>query len=287
MKRALVTLAALAAAASPAWAKEKIAFVETAAVKDKPVVVLDPSKAYVLLRSDVAIPLHLMRIADAEDQRKYDALKAEAYAEAREKYAKKQAAYDKAKAYNDRLRKGDTRMPLPEQPVEPTEANFEFTHFGLLTGVAIGPLNRFAKGSDADKTSTYVQAVTPGEYRVYGLVSVLPNGGAFGSCFCMGSVRFAARAGEITDLGRFVARELPKREGSDNARPAPLAVDFRPADGAAPLDPRLAALKVQPAVFRPVGKLPNFWGLAIDRFPQIDGVMRYDRDRIVDLTAAD
>jgi hypothetical protein len=32
-------------------------------------------------------------------------------------------------------------------------------------------------------------------------------------------------------------------------------------------------------------ELPNYFGLSIDRFPAIDGVMRYDRDRIVDLTA--
>lgn len=286
MIRMMFGMAALAAAVSPVLAKEKVVFVETAVVKDKPAVVLDPAKAYVLVRSDVAIPLHLMRVPSAEDQTKYDALKAEAFAEAREKYAKKKASYDKAVAASAKARPGDVKTTVPPEPVEPTAENFEFTAFGLLTGVSIGPFNRFAKGTGEEKTSIYVQEVTPGSYRIYGMLTVMPQGGAMGSCFCMGSVKFEAKAGEITDLGRFGSRELPKREAGDSAKPMPLALEFRPATADTPLDPRLSGLKAAPAVLKPIGKLPNFWGVTIDRFPAIDGVMRYDRDRIVDLAAA-
>jgi hypothetical protein len=285
--RILIATAALAAIASPAVAKkEKVTFVQTTAVKDKPVVALDPAKAYVLVRSDVTIPLHLMRVPSTEDQVAYDRLRAEALVEAREKYVKKLKTYQRDKKAYDDTPKSSPKPKLPEKPVEPTEANFEFTPFGILTGVSIGPLNRFAKGSDGDKSSTYLQEVTPGRYRIYGMMSVLPNGGAAGSCFCMGSVAFEAKAGEITDLGRFASRELPKRDGSDNAKPIPLAVEFRPAVPGTSLDPRLAKMSATPAVLRPVGKLPNYFGMTIDRFPAIEGVMRYERDRIVDLTVA-
>ena len=161
--------------------------------------ILGAARAYVLVRSNIAIPLHLMRIPSEEDQVKYDALKAEAFTEAREKYAKKKASYDKAKAAYDKTPKGAAKPVLPEKPVEPTEANFEFTPFGLMTGVPIGPLFRFAKGDGG--ASTYLHELTPGRYRIYGMVSVLPNAAATGSCFCMGSVAFEVKAGQVTDLG--------------------------------------------------------------------------------------
>jgi hypothetical protein len=286
--RALIATAALATAlvaqSAHAAKKEKVVFVEAGAVADKPVVTLDPTKAYVMLRSDVAVPLHLMRVPDAEDQAKYDQLRADALVEAREKYARKQKSYERDMASWEKYPKGSARPPKPEKPVEPTEENFEFVPFGLLTGVSIGPLFRFSKGSGGDKVSTYVHQLTPGTYRIYGMMSVLPGGGAFGSCFCMGSVKFEAKAGEITDLGRFVARELPKRDSSDNAMPMPLGVEYRlPVAGDA-VDARLSALPVRPATLKPVGKLPNYFGMTIDRFPATAGVIRYDRDRIIDLT---
>ncbi|UUX99697.1 hypothetical protein [Sphingomonas sp. J315] len=277
--------AVLAAPSALAAKKEKVVFVEASAVADKPVVTLDTTKAYVMLRSDIAVPLHLMRVPDAEDQAKYDQLRADSLTEAKEKYVRKARNYERDMASWEKYPKGSARPPKPEKPVEPTDGNFEFVPFGLMTGVSIGPLFRFSKGSGGDKVSTYVHQLTPGTYRIYGMMSVVPGGGAFGSCFCMGSVKFEVKAGEITDLGRFVARELPKRDSSDNAMPMPLGVEYRlPVAGEA-ADSRLAALPVRPAKLKPVGKLPNYFGMTIDRFPATAGVIRYDRDKIVDLTA--
>lgn len=285
MSKMLTFLTLTALAATPVMAKkEKVVFVEAAVVKDRPAVTLNPDKAYIMVRADGAVPLHLMRVPSAEDQVTYDRLRAEALVEAHGKYVKKMASWEREKKAYDSTPKGTARRPLPEKPVEPTEANFEFTPFGILTGVSIGPLNRFAKGTDGDKTSTYVQEITPGHYRIYGMMSVLAGGGAYGSCFCMGSVMFEAKAGEITDLGRFASRELPKRDGSDNAKPMAFAFDYRQAVAGDPVDTRLNTMPVRPAMLRPIGKLPNYYGMTIDRFPALDGVMRYDRDRIVDLT---
>lgn len=291
MKRFLIAAAAIAActSASPAFAKKKVVFVESAAVKDKPAIALDPLRAYVLVRSNVAAPLHLMRIPSSEDQMKYDALKAEAFAEARGKYMKKKASYDKAKAAYDRTPKGAAKPVLPEKPIEPTEANFEFTPFGLMTGVPIGPLFRFAKGEGG--ASTYLHEITPGRYRIYGALSVLPNGGATGGCFCMGSVAFEAKAGQVTDLGYMrvlMPDEIKVAEGDAtrlfDAEKLEGYQFLQPAPASWTLDRRLAGATLVPAKFWPVGKMPNYFGVSVSRMPPLAGVMRYERDRIVDLT---
>lgn len=97
--RTSILLAALGLIAAPALAKEKPpVFVGSKPVKDKPAVVLDPAKAYVLLRSDVSTPLYLMKVPTAEDQASYDRLRTAALAESREKYARKLASYQREKA---------------------------------------------------------------------------------------------------------------------------------------------------------------------------------------------
>jgi hypothetical protein len=273
--------------AVPAAAKDKApVFVETAAVKDKPAIGLDPAKAYVMLRSDIAVPLYLMKIPTADDQANYDKFRADALAKAHSKYVKKQAEYDAAVKEKAKAPKGATLPPLPDKPFEPTEANFDFTPFPLLAGVSIGPINRFAKVDGG--LSTYLQELTPGDYRIYGPLAVAPGGGAMGSCFCMGSVAFAAKAGEIVDLGVIAAKAnlQVKRPEGDSSAPVMLDGFFLvPVASSVAIDPRLANARVVPAKFRPVGKLPNYFGLTINRIPPIPGVMRYDRDRIVDLTA--
>jgi hypothetical protein len=274
--------------AVPAVAKEKApVFVETAAVKDKPAVALDPARAYVMLRSDIAVPLYLMKVPTAADQATYDKFRADALAKAHEKYVKKQAQYDAAVKEKASAPKGAALPPLPDKPLEPTEANFQFTPFPLLAGVSIGPMNRFAKADGG--LSTYLQELTPGEYRIYGPLATAPNGGAMGSCFCMGSVAFAAKAGEIVDLGVIAAKAnlSIKRPEGDSSAPMILDVPFLvPAGASVAIDPRLSGAHVVPARFRPVGKLPNYFGVTIGRIQAIPGVMRYDRDRIVDLTTA-
>lgn len=277
---AAIAVALLSTAAVPLAAKEKPpVFRETAAVKDKPgALALDPAKAYILLRSTDQTGLYLFKVPTAEDQATYDRLRADAFNEARQKFAKKLAGYEAGlKASRD-----NPRLSKPEKPVEPTNANFAFTPFALLTGVAIGPTNRFAKAG----FSTYLQEVTPGTYRIYGPISVLPNGAMSGACYCMGSVRFDARPGEITDLGIVPAPKPQVRPDGDSSWPGAWdgQAPFADASTAMPLDPRLSAARTVRAAFRPVGKMPNLFGLQVSRLPEMAGVMRYDRDRIVDLT---
>jgi len=272
----------LAMVAAPALADEEMpVFVSSAPVKDKPVVTLDPARGYVMLRTDVQTPIYLMKVPTAKDQAAYDRLRAAAFAEAREKYEKKQKAYERARAAYAK----NPGFTMPEKPFEPTEANFQFTAFNLIASASFGPMNRFAKGEGG--ASTYLQEITPGEYRIYGPIFVGPQA-MMGACYCMGSVKFEVRAGEITDMGVILSKgvELPKAPPGDSSMPVWLKFpDFL---GAAPsgyaLDPRLKAYTVRRAAYRPVGKLPNYFGITLSRIPEMPGVLRYERDRIVDLT---
>lgn len=270
MKR-LMLAATLAAAPATAVAKDA-KFVEASAVADKPTVALDPARGHILLRSPSQISLYLMKMPSEQDRVVYDSLREEALADARKSYARKLAAYER-----DRKAVSGTQARQPEKLIEPTEANFEFTPFELLATVPIGPMNRFAKGQGG--ASTYLHAVTPGRYRVYGPIAAGANGAMVGACYCMGSVSFEARAGEIVDIGALANLDAPIMAGAVVASSAPKGHAAAP-----PLDPRLTGMMVRPAQFRPVGKLPNHFGIAITRLPEMAGVMRYDRDRIVDLT---
>ncbi|MGH6781482.1 MAG: hypothetical protein ACREB5_05205, partial [Sphingomonadaceae bacterium] len=75
MRRIILAAVAAFSFATPAMAKD-VVFVTTSAVKDKPTVALDPATAYILLRSDTATFLHLMKDPSAEDQVAYDKLRA-------------------------------------------------------------------------------------------------------------------------------------------------------------------------------------------------------------------
>lgn len=278
----LGSVMAVAAIAMPLHAKEKPPeFVTTRPVKDAPTVALDPAKGYVMLRSDVQTPMYLMRVPTPAEQATYDRLRADALVEAHGKYVKKRASWQRDKEAAART----PGVRVGEPPVEPTEDNFEFTPFGLLAAVGIGPMNRFAKKG----ISTYLQELTPGTYRVYGFLSALPGVAPTGSCFCMGTVKFDVDAGQITDLGTVGKAEPVDKPAGDSSYPMIMAANqklFVSAGADVPLDPRLATAKVVPAAFKPAGKVPNYFGLTIMRVPEIPGVLRYDRDRMVDLTSA-
>jgi hypothetical protein len=248
---------------------------------------VNPAKAYILLRTDVATPLYLMKVPTAEDQAAYQKLRDDAFAEAREKYARKKASYERTlERIKDYPKTDPGWRQLGEKPIEPTEENFEFTAFGLMAAVGLGPMNRFAKGTGA---STYLEEVTPGEYRLYGMIDPMGANGPMGNCFCMGSVKFEARAGEITDMGVILTRQAEAVKPPPGDSSMPQLVDIPNFLGSAPpgiaLDPRLAGFTVRRAAYRPVGKLPNYFGVTLARVPEMPGVLRYERDRIVDLTA--
>lgn len=281
MTRFLTTLAlATTALAVPVAAKEKPpVFVEAKPVKDsKTAVTINPAKAYIYVRTSNAMPLHFSRIPTVEDQAAYEKLKAAAFAEAREDYEKALKKYERDLA----LSKQSSGVKKPKKPIEPTETNFQFLSFGQLANFTVGTFNRF----HSKDGSSYLHEVTPGTYRIYGQVDPLLG---FGVCYCMGSVTFEAKAGQVTDLGSVgpdpANSEPPEKGDSSSPRFVANALAWTPAESDTPFDTRLVSATRVPANFRAAGKSPNYLGIAISRIPAIAGVIAYERDRIVDLKA--
>lgn len=281
MKRTALMLLGAAVAIAPqiAVAKSKApVFVEAKQVKDSPSVTLDPAKAYILLRTPNAMPMHFVKIPSADDQVAYDKLKAEAFDEVKEDYLKALAKYERELA----LAKKTSGMKTPKKPIEPTEANFQFTRFEQLANFTMGPLNRF----HSKDGSTYLHAVTPGKYRIFGQFDPLVG---IGVCYCMGSVSFDAEAGKITDLGTMTTdlsnAGPPQKGDSSSPRVAAYAMALEPVKDSTPVDARLKSLPRNIADLRAAGKMANYFGIAISRLPAIPGVLSYRRDQIIDKKA--
>ena len=279
-------MAAATSGAGPTKADLKI----LGPVKDTAAVQLDPNAAYILLRSPAPVPVNLFRIATPDEVAEYKARRAEKLAKAHAKWAKSHATW--AKDIAD-WKKSPGTYPHPgEEPVEPTDASFNYPPLDQENLLAFGPLNRFAK--EKGGTSTYLQRVWPGRYVVYGSVLVNPNGGAMGFCVCMGTIAFDARPGEIVDVGLVKASAtdaLTYPNLLEKAEPGEIEglrngsvtmMRWAPQSGSLPIDPRLSAYKVVPAQFRPAGPVPNYYGVQVDRMTALPGVLAYDRDRIVD-----
>jgi hypothetical protein len=282
MIRFLFALGATALFAfNPAMAEEKPpVFFEGKVVKDSKAVKLDPSKAYVLVRTPNAMALHFTKLPSAEDQIAYEKLKVAAFAEAREDYAKALKKYER----DLQLSKKSSSVKKPKKPAEPTESNFQFTPFGQLANFTVGAFNRFTSEKGE---SSYLHQVTPGTYRVYGQVDPLLG---LGVCYCMGSVTFEALAGKIVDLGTLgpdpANSAEPEKGDSSSPRFAAYTMAWTPATQSTAVDPRIASFPRTPATFRAAGKTPNYMGIEISRIPEIPGVIAYDRDRIIDLRGA-
>ncbi|MCX7285961.1 MAG: hypothetical protein NTX28_18310 [Novosphingobium sp.] len=288
---ALLPLAAHAADDKEKW--------ETRAVADKPQIVLNPAKAYIAVQGDYQVNPLLMKRPNAEEAARHAAKRAEELAREHEKWVKKHASWKSEMAV---FAKSPPSVKRPTEPQEPTEANFSWPRYEQVHPVYIGPQNRFAKAEGG--ASTYLQEVDPGEYVFYGSVMMGVPGGI---CACLGTVAFKAEAGKVTSLGKMRLMVVDaRRESKDGASGAPkgglgLLVGAKPGrvgnsldlpEGTTSLafapasfsDPRVPADLVVAASFTPVDRMPNWFGLEVDRVMPIEGVMRYERDKVVDLT---
>lgn len=285
MKRAKIMLAAvgLCAASSPVAAKE--APFATKAVADKPAFAMEPGKAYILVETAEVSNLALAKRPSAEELEKDRADRAEALLKEHAKWAKRHASW---KQRTSATTPNPMDRPLPE-PLEPTEQNFGWLPYEQRHVVLIGPMNRFAKVG----ASLYLQEVPPGEYLYYGNVIFNPNGGIAGVCACMGTVAFQAEAGKITVLGKVnyplidALKSEPKERRPKDSFGLPEGVTtlrILPPTAAA-ADTRLPKEQTVSARFRPVPRVENWYGLEIDRLMPMDGVFRYEGDRIVEIGA--
>jgi hypothetical protein len=246
------------------------------------VVQIDPATAYITYRTPAKTVMRFLRAVTSEERTAYDQKRTAAYAKAHKRYENNLAQWkiDEPNWQKD-AKRGVAALPEPQKPEEVTEENFsypaaELDHF--VVG-SMGP--QFDKGVDS---YTYLIAVKPGTYTIYGQVFGV-TGAAFGTCLCMGSVKFEAVAGKVTDLGQFLlpqeAGYPPEQANGGGLLPMVLV----PSTGTVPAG-RLSGMPVVGADFHAADKMPNYFGILIDRLPAIPGILGYDRDRIVDLRAS-
>lgn len=252
---------------------------------------LDPAKGYIFLQSAMRSNGLFLRVPDEATRAEYQKDWDEAFAKAQKKYA---GAIKNWEAQAKIAR--ETKAKVPPRPEEPTRDTFSIGAIELRDLAPFGPMFVFGK---SETQFTYLTAVKPGTYVYYGPMYYAPGLAPAGQCFCMGTVRFAVKAGEITDLGNAL-QALPAIAApySVGTQAMLKQIEERKAKGKEPLwnPPALAhgvpdSLKALPAVkaeLHASGKLNNFFGVPIDRMPPIAGVLDYRRDTVIDArTGAD
>jgi len=275
--------AALAAALTAAAAARPIEAAQIEKGKEK----IEPDMGYIYLTAPGRFAGSFIRIPDEEDLVAYRAARAEAFAQALKDFEKDLERWKRRKAS---LKPGET---LPEEPQQPTETTFPFASVEQFFASSFGPTFAFAKdpGSFA-----YLEALKPGTYIWYG-PAFLGKQGYIGQCYCMGTIRFDVAPGVITNLGNSLFA-LPRWE-EDRGAPTPQIKENSGLNGfvitlpqqSGPLDyalpPILAGYPSVIPEFAAVGKINNFYGQMIARIAPIDGVIGYDRDRVIDIRAMD
>ncbi|MEO0590806.1 MAG: hypothetical protein AAFZ11_09630 [Pseudomonadota bacterium] len=274
----LVGLAALATMSAPAAAQE--VYEEPIELKNlqKGKVTLKQDKGYIFFDAAERTSLLFFRTPLEEDVRAYEAAWEEALVKAQEKYERHLRAYEaKAKRGNR----------VPDKPVEPTRETFSISDIETKLMVTVGPQYVFDKGKSADGTRfyQYLEEVEPGEYTYYGAI-MFTDQGTLGACKCMGTFKFEVKAGEITSLGDFLnmswADDAAMRKATPFWPDMPERV-LKPTDWSIPES--LNALPAAQAELHAVGKLNNFYRVIVSRMPEIDGVLRYERDTVIDVRA--
>lgn len=240
---------------------------------------IDPAKAYILISAPRRAQGTFIKTPDADDIAAYRADWDKAFAKAQKKYA------SDLKGYELEVASVKTSGVKPrDKPVEPTRESFSIGDIERRLTASYGPMFAFEK-TDAD-TFSYVMEVEPGTYSYYGPIYVLPNGGAVGACYCMGSVKFEAKAGIITNLGDFLSGGWVSDEAlRQTAAVLPEMPERTPTPASYPVPAALAGYTVVTADWRAADKMNNFYGITVQRMPPVEGVLAYDRDKVIDLKA--
>ena len=266
MKRLSVMLLAFLTVSIPGAAPAKPA-PDAEQMREAPAA-LKPSRAYILLRSSRAksglfpITHALVRIpTDAEIN---------SYRSARE------AAFQQALPALRKKSKG----------VEPSIADFVFAHDGPNNAFGVKNGQFLEDGPER----TFLIEVSPGDYVVYGPSF---NGSAVTTCNCLGTVKFSAKPGVITNMGTLYAdkahgpSQIPQIESNVGRSLGHAAFFFgqavKPADRTTPVPASLANLPVVAADYSAVGSFTDPGTLTINRLAPIPGILGYENGKPVDL----
>ena len=275
--RLLVSLLAAALCASTgALARDQLG--------ERDEVVINPNKAYIFFRSDTRSDLRFLREVDEAQMNAWRAQREVALERARRRSERSIASWDRdmrdCRGGNANSAYCRARGP---RPVPVTDENFAFAPPELDNFVDFSRGRTFTR---ADGAYTYLRAVEPGTYILYGPVAAAGQM-VTGVCYCMGSIRFEARPGEIVDIGELRLDPEPGpgvamgRFTPDGRIPAPRMIA---PSASLPLPDRLTGHPVTAAELRAADPMPNYFGILIERLAPIDGVLAYDRrGQVVDV----
>ena len=149
--------------------------------------------------------------------------------------------------------------------------------------------------------SVLLKAIPPGTYILAGIAVVgwvMPDEGAMSASLCMGTVKFEAKRGVVTDLGEILAAydskptDIPELAKAVIGTPVgiqgqpALDVAIRPASAAGDGGAGLGNAMRVPADYRAISQFPNYLGAPLSRLAPMAGVLDYDKNGdVLDLKA--
>jgi hypothetical protein len=240
-------------------------------------VTVNPQKAYIFFRAPEKVEISFLRQVTPEQITQWRARRAEALPRALERYSRAQRDYDRMVRSCERQRQPCMTMSRPT-PV--TDETFYFPPPELQNFLPVSKGPQFSQLEGGGYT--YLIEVPPGTYTLYGTMTSNAYS-ASGFCLCMGSLRFDARAGQIADIGEIrYAADLARQVQHVPTIGRVSSIEIVPYAAAMTRPDRLANLPIVAAELRAADKMPNYYGVFIDRHPAVPGILRYERDRVID-----
>ncbi|MGQ0559016.1 MAG: hypothetical protein ACT4OE_05440 [Sphingosinicella sp.] len=266
-----LVLLAFVAGAAPAATRNQIG--------EREAFTIEPNKAYIFFRSERRLPYQLLREVTPAQRAAHESERNAAFVRARRSYERNLALWQERQRGCAGSQAGQCSAPRPT-PV--TEATFTYPPPEMDNFVAISDRPRLT--AEENGWSGYLVAVDPGTYILYGQLMAVPNAASFGTCVCMGAVKFEARGGGVTYVGEvgMAPEEIIGRPDLENFRVGPL-MTVTPFAPSMPMPPQLAGRPVVPAQLHAADRMPNFFGVLISRLAPVPGVLAYERDRVIDL----
>lgn len=240
--------------------------------KDKDVVQVDSTRAYVVIRSDYPMGIELFRAIEPADRAFWESERLAAFTKAQKKYQRDLKNYERDISdwnggdLNDRKMIGRK----PERPAAVTLETVAMEAIELANYVTIARKPMIAE--DSSGLRTYLVQLQPGTYTLTGAAGMF-GGIGIGNCFCMGTLGFTVRPGQIVDAGTI-------RGSYKDYFASPT---YTPASAQAAAIPQLAGRRIEPAAMMAVGKIANVRAAPVTRVSPVPGILAYERDIPLDV----
>ena len=233
-------------------------------------------RAYIFLRMNflksgiASIAPVLLKIPSDDDLRSYNSAKALSF-------------QSHQKALISQYKKGGSKGPLPS--IE----NYQFTYedaqnvFGIFWNKSL---------EDNGEFRSFLIETYPGDYIFYGAQT--STGIQLTSCNCLGTLKFHAESGVITDLGTLLmaradfTSDYPELRSETGFGPALNPVFFvvsqaiRPAKSDTPLPSGLQSSPRHMAEYHAVGPFIEPGAVVVNRFAPLPSVLGYQGGKVID-----